>query len=107
GFSASPDLATYLSVVRGRWPDCDLKDVERLAACGTVFRALAAIDWDSHNFFPDWANWFVPNLRLYEAELAHALDRLAWAGRAGGCRRAGSGRAMRVLGGAPGRRRPG
>src|SRR5205823_6279856 len=61
GFSASPDLATYLSVVRGRWPDCDLKDVERLAACGTVFRALAAIDWDSHNFFPDWAIWFVPN----------------------------------------------
>ena len=47
GFSASPDLATYLSVVRERWPDCDPEDVERLAACGTVFRALAAIDWDS------------------------------------------------------------
>ena len=74
-------------MVRGRWPDCDLKDVERLAACGTVFRALAAIDWDSHNFFPDWANWFVPNLRLYEAELAHALDRLGWAGRIGRTRR--------------------
>src|SRR5213595_1648185 len=83
GFSASPDLTTYLSVVRERWPDCDPEDVERLAACGTVFRALAAIDWDSHHFFPDWANWFVPNLRLYEAELAHALDRLGWAGRAG------------------------
>src|SRR5438876_844133 len=78
GFSASPDLATYLSVVRERWPDCDPEDVERLAACGTVFRALAAIDWDSHHFFPDWANWFVPNLKLYDAELVHALDRLGW-----------------------------
>jgi ATP-binding cassette, subfamily B, bacterial len=82
GFSASPDLATYLSVVRERWPDCDLEDVERLAACGTVFRALAAIDWDSHHFFPDWATWFVPNLKLYDAELAHALDRLGWPRRA-------------------------
>src|SRR3989441_948848 len=82
GFSASPDLATYLSVVRERWPDCDPEDVERLAACGTVFRDLAAIDWDSQHFFPDWANWFVPNLKLYDAELVHALDRLGWPRRA-------------------------
>jgi len=82
GFSASPDLATYLSVVRERWPDCDPEDVERLAACGTVFRALTAIEWDSHHFFPDWANWFVPNLKLYDAELVHALDRLGWPRRA-------------------------
>jgi hypothetical protein len=81
--SASPDLATYLSVVRKRWPDCDRKDVERLASCGTVFRALAAIEWDSHHFFPDWANLFVPNLRLYEAEMALALDRLGWTRRLG------------------------
>jgi len=80
--SASPDLATYFSAVRESWPDCDQEDVERLAACGTVFRALAAIDWDTHQFAYDWADAFVPNLRLYEAELAHALDRLGWARRA-------------------------
>ena len=80
---ASPDLATYFSVVRQCWPDCDQEHVERLAACGTVFRALAAIDWDTHQFAYDWADAFIPNLRMYEAELAHALDRLGWARRAG------------------------
>ena len=82
-FSASPDLATYLSVVRERWPDCDREDVERLANCGGVFRALAAIEWDSRDYFPDWVNLCVPSLRLYEAELALALDRLGWARRSG------------------------
>src|SRR5213080_1799488 len=80
---ASPDLATYFSVVRQCWPDCDQEHVERLAACGPVFRALAAIDWDTHQFAYDWADAFIPNLRMYEAELAHALDRLGWARRAG------------------------
>jgi ATP-binding cassette, subfamily B, bacterial len=87
-FTASPDLATYLSVVRERWPDCDREDVERLASCGTVFRALAAIEWDSHHFFSDWANLFVPALRLYEAEMAAALDRLGWTQRSGWAGRA-------------------
>jgi hypothetical protein len=81
--AASPDLTTYFSVVRERWPDCDQEHVERLAACGTVFRALASIDWDTHQFAYDWADAFVPNLRMYEAELAHALDRLGWARRVG------------------------
>jgi len=89
-FSASPDLATYLSVVRQRWPDCGREDVGRLATCGAVLRALAAIEWDSRHFLPDWANLLVPNLRTYEAELASALGRLGWAGRAGwASRRAG------------------
>jgi ABC-type multidrug transport system ATPase subunit len=76
--SASPDLATYLAVVRKRWPDCDQADVERLATCGAVFRALAVIEWDSHHLAHDWADSFVPNLRLYEAELAHALGRIGF-----------------------------
>ena len=81
--SASPDLATYMSVVRELWPDCDREEVERLATCGAVFRALAAIEWGSHEYFPDWANLFIPNLRMYEAELTHALDRFGWVRRPG------------------------
>ncbi|PYN30131.1 MAG: hypothetical protein DME01_28375 [Candidatus Rokuibacteriota bacterium] len=79
--AASPDLVTYLSVVRERWPSCDREDVERLATCGAVFRALAAIEWNAQIYFPEWANMLVPSLRKYDAELAHALDRLGWARR--------------------------
>ena len=68
-------------MIRERWPDCDRENVARLATLGAVFRALAAIEWESHIYFPDWANLFVPTLRLYEAELAHALGLLGWARR--------------------------
>ena len=76
--AASPDLATYVSVVRQRGVHCDQKDVERLAACGGVFRALAVIEWDSHHLAHDWADAFIPSLRMYEAELVPALHRLDW-----------------------------
>jgi len=76
--AASPDLATYVSVLREHGLACDQEDVERLAACGGVFRALAVIEWDSHHLAHDWADAFIPSLRVYEAELAHALGRLGW-----------------------------
>jgi ABC-type multidrug transport system ATPase subunit len=81
--SASPDLATYWAVVRERWQHCDQADIERLATCGAVWRALAAITWEAHHLARPWADAFIPNLRLYEAELTHALDRFGWAGPAG------------------------
>ena len=81
--SASPDLATYWAVVRERWPNCDQTDIERLATCGAVWRALAVITWDGHHLTRPWADAFLPNLRMYEAELTHALDRFGWPGRAG------------------------
>lgn len=79
--AADPDLAIYGSVLRQHGLDCDQQDVERLATCGGVFRALAVIEWDSHHLAHDWADAFVPSLRLYEAELVHALGRLGWARR--------------------------
>ena len=81
--AASPDLATYHAVVRERWPTCDATDVERLATCGAVWRALAVISWDAQHLARPWADAFLPNLRMYEAELTHALDRFGWPGRAG------------------------
>ncbi len=74
--SANPDLGTYGSVVRERWPECDQADVERLAICGAVFRALAVISWDAHHLAHPWANGFLPNLQMYAAELAPALEQL-------------------------------
>src|SRR5881397_3836106 len=58
--SASPDLATYWAVVRERWPNCDQTDIERLATCGAVWRALAVITWDGHHLTRPWADAFLP-----------------------------------------------
>ncbi|HEU5323465.1 MAG TPA: phosphotransferase, partial [Methylomirabilota bacterium] len=77
--SASPDLPTYWSVVRERWPDVARADVERLAACGAVFRALAVLTWDANHLAHPWANAFIPTLQMYADEMAHALRQLGWA----------------------------
>ena len=76
--AASPDLATYWAGVRERWPHCEQTDVERVANCGAVFRALAVIAWDANHLAHPWANAFLPNLQMYETELTHALERLGW-----------------------------
>jgi ATP-binding cassette subfamily B protein len=79
--SANPDLSAYWSVVGEQWHDSGLPTVRRLGHCGTVFRAVAAVDWDSKNLAYDWADWHIKTMRLYEAEMAHALDELGWARR--------------------------
>src|SRR5213594_690841 len=81
--AASPDLATYCAVVRERWSNCDVTDIERLATCGAVWRAVAVITWDAQHLARPWADAFLPNLRMYEAELTHALDRFGWPVRPG------------------------
>src|SRR2546429_9375567 len=73
---------TTLFRSRERWPNCDATDVERLATCGAVWRALAVISWDAQHLARPWADAFLPNLRMYEAELTHALDRFGWRVRA-------------------------
>src|SRR5213596_254912 len=81
GLSANPDIQTYWSTVRDRWPGTSPEAVQRLASCGTVFRALAALHWESCNLATEWASRSVSNIRLYDAELAHAIARLGWNGR--------------------------
>lgn len=76
--SANPDLASYFSVVREQWPDTNLEALQRLACVGTVFRAVAALDWESTDLAHDWASASVPNMRLYLAELTHSLDAVDW-----------------------------
>src|SRR6266704_2415846 len=60
------------------WPPCDHADIERLANCGAVFRALAVITWDANHLAEAWADAFLPNLHIYQAELVRALDHLGW-----------------------------
>jgi hypothetical protein len=85
--SASPDLPTYWAAVREHWPALAQEDIERVANCGSVFRSLAALQWDSHHLVHEWAQWFIRSMRLYEGELVQALARLGWTSRVGAVRR--------------------
>jgi ATP-binding cassette subfamily B protein len=77
--AARPDLDAYWETVRERWSAYGRETFERLAQCGSVFRALAAMRWGSRGMPFDWAPWSVANLRLYDGELIRALDDLGWA----------------------------
>jgi Phosphotransferase enzyme family len=81
GFSASPDLTTYWSVVRQHWPSLDLEGVHRLATCGKMFRCLAALNWVAQNLAYPWTE--TPKcyrLRLYHAWLADIIQAREWRG---------------------------
>lgn len=76
--SANPDIPTYWSAVRERWPQASLETCWRLAYCGTVLRTLAALSWDAQNLAYDWAHAFVGGMQSYAADLDAALERLDW-----------------------------
>ena len=79
--SANPDIPTYWSRVRERWPNASAEALRQLAYCGTVFRALAALSWESNGLSHEWASASVNTMRVYDAEMAHALNALGWNGR--------------------------
>ncbi len=69
-----PDLGAYAEAVRGVWPRFGAAGLRRLAGCGRLFRALAAVSWTSWRLAYPWPGRAVNHLRCYEAELA-ALGR--------------------------------
>src|SRR5213594_2478219 len=77
--SANPDISTYWSTVRERWPDVSLEAWRQLAYCGTVCRTMSALYWDAHNLTNDWAQSFVRSMQTYVIELDGALEQLGWA----------------------------
>src|SRR3989454_2522173 len=85
--SANPDISTYWSTVRERWPDVSLEAWRQLAYCGTVCRTLSALYWDAHNLTNDWAQSFVRSMQTYVIELDGALEQLGWAPGAAAARR--------------------
>jgi hypothetical protein len=76
--AATPDLPTYWETVRPQWPGCRQADVERLAACGVVFRTLASFEWESDHLAHPWANAFVSIFEVYQTVLVDALGQLGW-----------------------------
>jgi len=85
--SANPDISTYWSTVRERWPDVSLEAWRQLAYCGTVCRTLSALYWDAHNLTNDWAQSFVRSMQTYVIELDGALEQLGWGSGAAAARR--------------------
>ena len=78
--SASPDISTYCASVQQRWPNVSSAALRQLAYCGSVFRTLAALHWEAPGLGTEWASMSLANIRLYEAERAHALSRIGWDG---------------------------
>src|SRR5262249_12724962 len=73
GCSANPDIATYQSVVRDRWPGLAVQALERLVHLGKVFRNLAAIDWVTEWLPDDPTGKAMTELRIYESRQAQLL----------------------------------
>jgi ATP-binding cassette, subfamily B, bacterial len=75
-FLANPDLADYW--VATQWTEIGYEAVLRLANYGTVFRCLAALNWESQRLAYEWVEWPVKNMALYEAELTEAVKAAGW-----------------------------
>jgi hypothetical protein len=77
--SLSADIDAYWSVVRESWPHLGVQDLRRWADWGRVFRLLAMTNWLSDRLAYPWVRKPVAGLRLYQEQLAGALQAVGWA----------------------------
>jgi hypothetical protein len=75
---SSADLALYSSTVRESWPHLDHREIEQLAAWGRVFRLIAMISWKSLELPYEQVCTSMGSMRIYQPEMAHALNNLGW-----------------------------
>jgi len=75
-FLANPDLDAYWATAH--WTGLGFEDIQLLAVYGTVFRCLAALNWESRRLAYQWVEWPVKNMVHYEAELAAAVKTAGW-----------------------------
>ncbi len=78
------DTDVYQTVVRERWPDLDAGSIRKLSILGLLFRALAAIEWESERLRFEDANCLVKpilSMQCYTTWVARALAEAAeWLG---------------------------
>jgi aminoglycoside/choline kinase family phosphotransferase len=77
-FAAQADLTAYWEAVREYWPRIDLHTIEQWANLGTLFRCLAALNWDVRSLRRGWAQTLLERAGFYHAVLAHTLRDPAW-----------------------------
>jgi aminoglycoside phosphotransferase (APT) family kinase protein len=72
------DLGAYWTVVRECWPTLDLQAIQRLANLGTLFRRLAAMNWESASLKSDWLDRPMASMRVCHARLSDAIQAMQW-----------------------------
>ncbi len=72
------DLMTYEAIVREYWPGLDLPTLRQLVTLGRIFRRLAAINWESLGLAYEWLEKPMTSMKVYQAELAEALQTPPW-----------------------------
>jgi hypothetical protein len=77
-FSASPAVPTYCAMMRHRWPGITLHTIEQLASCGTLFRCLAALDWEAHDLAYPWRDAALRHMAVYCAWIEAAVGTMKW-----------------------------
>ena len=82
GRVVSPDLTAYAAAVSGTAESPDLRDLQRLAACGEFFRLLDEIYWDSLNLgiysSYEYLCYPLSCLKGYATRMAKALQAAGW-----------------------------
>jgi len=75
----TPDLGAYRSVLARGYPRVELRDIQRIAACGNVLRLLDDISWALSGLRvgePKWVTKAGALLRAYQPAVAAAVQRL-------------------------------
>jgi hypothetical protein len=77
---ASPDYATYLSVVQDHWPALDMQTVQQLANLGQMFWSLKVISRGIPEFDYEGAHIesIMSKFGVYESVLAHTIRAARW-----------------------------
>ena len=70
GNALTPDIAAYWSMAKDCWRGRDINDLHRLAALGTVFRWINAVQWANQGFRESAVDWYLTEMSCYEPELA-------------------------------------
>ena len=64
--------------MRSRNRRVERRTIQRLAQCGTIFRAMAAIRWAAYGLETEWPAVAVQDMRFYDADLANVLRAAGW-----------------------------
>jgi aminoglycoside phosphotransferase (APT) family kinase protein len=70
------DLAAYHAAIHAHWPRLSREDLERVRACGHLWRRLAAIEWQLAIFRYPHASWLMRPLSTMELYRTQVLDSL-------------------------------
>jgi len=78
---AHVDFPIYHAILQEFWPSVKVEDLKQLSLVGKIFRRLAAFDWESEKFDPQW-EISMEHLNLYHVDMARLIATLRGGNRA-------------------------